>query len=194
MTYKPYRRPAPSKARGPIISPEEPMVCTFDASMIMAHHEASAFGLAAATGRLLGKLSLPETVLFTLPGDRRRFNDGEMPISDKEFAIKATRTDEQEYDITTSVYTVDGLADELSYVAWQPNRGGFAVPWGVKITHASRTVYPRIRAHRVNESSTLVMPTTPVTATRLVLDALTKDRLVGVEQIEPPLVWPGSDE
>jgi len=186
MTYKPYRKPSPSNARGPIISPEEPMALSFSADTILEHHAASVRGLAAATGLLLGKLSMPETIMFTLDGDRKRFNEGEVPISDKDFFVKATRTDEREYAFTTSIYSADGLADELEYVAWQPTREGFVIPWGAKITQASRTVYPRIRAHRVNESSTLALPTTPVNATRLVLDALAKDRLVGAEQLEPP--------
>lgn len=194
MTYKPYRTPQRSVARGPIISPEEPLTCNFDASMVLARQEASVISLAAATGRLLGKLSMPETVLFTLDGDRRRFNEGEIPASDKDFAIKATRIDEQEYDVATSVYTADGLVDELSYVAWQPSREGFVMPWGAKIIQASRTIYPRIRAHSVSEVSSLALPTAPVNATRLVLDALAKERLMGAVQHEPLSIPSADDE
>lgn len=189
--YKPYRTPRPSMARGPIISPEESTKFSFDSAMILARNEASALRLAQTTGRLLGKLSLPETVLFTLGGDVKRLNPGETPIVDREFFVRAERTAEHEYDVSVAAYAPDGIIDEVDYTVWQPIREGFVMPWGAQIKSAARTVYPRIRSGIVNEKCSLATPTAPVNNAQFVVDALIKGSLADAQQVLPPL--PGEE-
>ena len=176
------RRQQPQRT---IISPDTPLQREFKPTDILARNQIAATKLAAKTGRLLVKLSMPETVLYSLGGDRARLMPGEQAITDTKFFVRAIRQDEAEYDVTTSVYDNDGVHDEMAYTVWQPSREGFVLPWGIKIDSASRTIYPRIRVNRIRETGTILSATAPLNNTSAALEDILTSRYSVAKQIEP---------
>lgn len=176
MTYRPYRTPRKSTARGPIITPKE--VTTYPLDVSPSEATASQLALAKNSARFLGKLGMPDHVKLALAiQDNADESKGEVPFAKSEYFLEATREAEDEYAFDAEVPSYPGVLNAAKFTLWRPRREGFVIPWGIHVHSSSRTLYPRLRSAEVTENSSLLADTVAVSYIGQTLAKLASENL-----------------